>query len=583
VTGPKRIGSCGPWLSCFSLFFFCFLAFARPIQISQSSADASQARSTIVKRVGVSLESDSLAIEIEISSPAVPASNRITDPDRLVFDFAGCELEGGGRRIPINRGPVQAVRVSEYSVNPPVTRVVVDSKEPLDFQLKPLGNRIVIEIPFSDPAASVGAAHHAPTAEEKQPEPIAQPSKQPVEKIATPVRTSKTTAYTLMAKAKALTIGDLQPLEQKAEAGDPEAETTLALAYHSAILLNRDEAEALRLLHKAADQGFMAAEESLGLFAETGVGTKQPAPAEAMEWFKKAVEHGSLDAATNIALMYGDGKGIPRDHAQAVVWFRRAAEGGDATAQYNLALIYQRGDGVPKDSKESARWLTAAADQNVLPAMLDLAGSYMHPGNAAAADVKRAMEYYEKAAELGSGVAQVILGNAFADGLAGKVDYQQAAKWYRKAGEQGQPDGQFELGVLYLQGEGVTADLEEARRWFTAAADQGQADAQYSLAAMYDDGKGGVEDRELAMHYYQLAAEQGVIQAQFRYGLSLARHKESRTDRVAAYKWLMLAQASITQSTAALNDLRRSMDEQEVREAERSVDEWRMAHRNAQR
>jgi len=81
----------------------------------------------------------------------------------------------------------------------------------------------------------------------------------------------------LLSKARALGLDDLKVLDQKAEAGDPEAETILALAYHSAVLLRNDESEALRLLHRAADQGFVAAEESLGIFYAAGIGMPQVA------------------------------------------------------------------------------------------------------------------------------------------------------------------------------------------------------------------------------------------------------------------------------------------------------------------
>lgn len=169
MSPPEKTGSRQLWISSLILFFFSFrLASACPMQISQSSACASTARAAIVKKVGVSREPEALAVEIEIGAAVVPASDRITNPDRLVFDFAGCELEGGGgRRIPVNSGSVQALRVSQYSVNPPVMRVVVDSIEPLDFQVKPAGNRIVIEIPFPNPGVSADATHHAPAAEGK--------------------------------------------------------------------------------------------------------------------------------------------------------------------------------------------------------------------------------------------------------------------------------------------------------------------------------------------------------------------------------------------------------------------------------
>ncbi len=91
-----------------------------------------------------------------------------------------------------------------------------------------------------------------------------------------------------MAKAKSLSVEDLDALEEKTEARDPDAQTMLALAYHAGVLLKRDDAEALRLLHRAADRGSMAAEESLGIFSEGGIGMERPAPADALNWYDES-------------------------------------------------------------------------------------------------------------------------------------------------------------------------------------------------------------------------------------------------------------------------------------------------------
>lgn len=455
-------------------------------------------------------------------------------------------------------------------------------KPPTDASSAAAGMIKDIDVNLFAEASSVPADSIRPSAlvekDEEQETQSGRPQTQAGPVIAAPIAASRPSAYSLQAKAKALKLEDLQSLENKAIAGDPEAETTLALAYHEAVLLKRDNAEALRLLHRAADQGFMAAQESLGIFSEAGIGMKQPAPAEALDWYKKAAQQGSLDAATNIALMYADGIGIPKDVAQAVIWFRQAAEGGDATAQYNLALIYGRGKAVPRDYKESVRWLTAAADQNVLGATLDLAAFYLHPPDGTAADISRAILYYEKAADLGSAPAQAMLGDIFANGAQGKPDYEQAVKWYRKAAEQGQPDAEFGLAVRYALGQGVPLDLQEALRLFIAAANQGHVGAQYDLATMYEEGKGTPADQSLAAHYYQLAADQGMPQAQFGLGRLLASNKQSRSDQVSAYKWLMLAVNSIKEISPILSALRKSMSQEEINEAEREVDNWRIAH-----
>ncbi len=556
-------------------------------QTPNASVDSSPAPYAKIEHADLTLQPNGLTIEIALSAPYLPKGAALTNPDRLVFDFPGFTLPAGNRQMPINNGPVRRFRAALFQSAPPVARIVVDLREPVNFDVQSVGNKVVIEIPFPNTDSVPAASTVPPVPVEKKVEkekkkaqgtPGAMADTAPKPVVAAPNQVSSASAYKLQDKAKDLKVEDLQNLEEKASAGDPEAETLLALALHSGTLLRRDDAEALRLLRKAADQGSMAAQESLGIFSAMGIGMEQPSPAEALEWYKKAAQQGSLDAATNIALMYDDGIGIPKDPSQAMIWFRRAAEGGEATAQYNLALIYGRGKEVPQDYKESLRWLTAAADQNVVPATLDLAAFYLHPADGSPADVARAIHYYEKAADLGSVPAEVTLGNIFANGAQGKPDYEKAVTWYRKAADQGHPDAQFGLALRYALGQGVPLDLEEALRLFVAAANKGQAGAQFNLATMYEEGKGTPADQALAVHYYQLSADQGMSQAQFRLGWLLAGKKESRADQVSAYKWLMLAGNSIKESSPILADLRKSISQEEINEAERDVDRWRVAH-----
>ena len=591
-------------------FFHAFICFcsvgisAQQMQKAQAAA-AGSITAASVGNIDVRPRADGLTIAIAVSAPVSPTPSRASNPDRLIFDFPGCELKGGNRHIPVNKGSVKELRVSLFSAHPPTTRVVVESKETLNFELKSSTNgTVVVEISFPKTStAPAASAANLPALEKDRILAVPQPEKQPTPQKQSPPQKSPELprqaepaqaqrkiavrspsppgAYALMEKAQALSLDDLQSLEDKAKAGNPEAQTLLALAYHAAVLLKRDDVEATRLLHQAADRGYMAAEESLGIFAETGIGMDggRPAPADALNWYKKAVEQGSIDAATDIALLYANGKGVPRDSVQAVSWFRRAAEGGDASAQYNLALMYERGEGVPRDYKEAIRWLTAAADQNLIPPLLALAEISLQPPNSTiTADVNKAIQYYQRAANLGSAVAEVALGTIFSKGLQGKVDYDQAVGWYKKAADKGEPDGEFALGVSYAMGHGVPVDYTLARRWLGAAASQGQIEAQYDLAIICERGDGAAPDRKLAAHYYQMAADRGMAKAQYRFGLLLAKDSPSSSDKIAAYKWLTLAQESVKESSQALSDFKKSMSPQEIAQGEQDVANWRSTH-----
>jgi uncharacterized protein len=134
-----------------------------------------------------------------------------------------------------------------------------------------------------------------------------------------------------------------------------------------------------------------------------------------------------------------------------------------------------------------------------------------------------------------------------------------------------------------LLGQGLPTDLNEAFRWFKLAADQGHPVAQYDLGRMYDFGQGTEKDLASALLYYENAAQQGVPNAQYRLGLLLADRPANSTEKVSAYKWLMVAQDFVGQNIATLNDLRHNMSAEEVGEAEREVDAWRAAHQHATR
>ena len=420
----------------------------------------------VIERINITPRTAGLAIEITLSAPFVPEGTSLSNPDRLVFDFPGFRLQSENRHIDVSNGPVRNIRTAQFQQDPPIARIVLDLKEPARFNVKTAGNKVVIEIPVSGAGTADGAHPSAAFNKKNEPSP-AGTSPNP----AAPSSLSRPTAYSLQARAKTLQLQQLPALEDKAQAGDPESETLLALAYHGATLLRRDDEQALLLLHKAADQGFMAAQESLGIFSEMGIGMEKPAPTEAIDWYTKAAKQGSLDAATNIALMYADGIGIPKDPAQAHTWFRQAADGGDATAQYNLALIYRNGKGVPQDQKEAARWLTAAADQNLVPAIIDLAAQCLHPSNGTPPDPARAVHYYEKAANLGSAQAAMTLGDIFTNGTLDKPDYAQAMRWYEKAADQGMPQAQFRLGQLLARNNQSRANRIAASKWLTLAAD----------------------------------------------------------------------------------------------------------------
>ncbi len=79
----------------------------------------------------------------------------------------------------------------------------------------------------------------------------------------------------------------LQPLAKK---GDGEAQFALGLMYHSGLGVSRDEAQAVRLYQKAAENGHPLAQEYLSIGYEEGWFGLKKDPSKAKYWHDLAME-----------------------------------------------------------------------------------------------------------------------------------------------------------------------------------------------------------------------------------------------------------------------------------------------------
>jgi len=128
-------------------------------------------------------------------------------------------------------------------------------------------------------------------------------------------------------------------------------------------------------------------------------------------WYRKAAKQGSVNAQNTLGSMYEDGKGVQQSFAEAAYWYRKAAMQGDADAQDNLLISistdrvscrtmlsgklvsqsgrarpsqcasstcrqYDSGQGVPQNYAEAASWYRKAAEQNNAGAQYNLGYMY---------------------------------------------------------------------------------------------------------------------------------------------------------------------------------------------------------------
>lgn len=258
---------------------------------------------------------------------------------------------------------------------------------------------------------------------------------------------------------------------QSAMQGNMRAQYNLATMYRLGQGIKKNGPEALRWYSFAANQGDMYAQNALGYMYRKGEGTEKD-PAEAIEWYRRAAEQGHVRSQMAIAIMYELGEaGADKGLDDATVWYFNAANQGNERAMHRLGYLYERGrecidvkpcdekksgQGLARDEKEAFRWYKKAVDErNHAPSITALAGFYEQGKGGVKPDLRKAVEFYIKAAGVKDPLAMMELGRLYKEGKAdfnGKEDRVRAYQWYTLA--------QRELSDRMKSGKGTIADEE---------------------------------------------------------------------------------------------------------------------------
>jgi TPR repeat protein len=166
---------------------------------------------------------------------------------------------------------------------------------------------------------------------------------------------------------------------------------------------NRQLPEAIGAWRKAADKGSTSAMVELGVLYGNGSGVARD-EAQARKLLERAAAAGNPRGVSNLAALGGD---APSDPAQTRSLLAKAGE-TNAEAQYQLGLMIADGVGGPQDDVTARALFQKAAAQNH-PGALERMGVFAQEGRGGEKDATAATAYFEKAAALGNEDAKAAL------------------------------------------------------------------------------------------------------------------------------------------------------------------------------
>jgi uncharacterized protein len=302
-------------------------------------------------------------------------------------------------------------------------------------------------------------------------------------------------------------------------------------------------------LRKRADSGDAVAQFELGKAYESGNGVPQSTD-EAAIWYRKAAEQGNPKAESKLGFLYWSGDGVEKDKAEAVQWYRKAARQGDANAMFNLGAAYYDGEGVGLDDTLAYAWFMLSSEA----------------GNSSGQDA--ATRSRGEHGVIGFVDACVAIGQMFEKGQDLPKNIQSAAAWYRKAADQGSGDAQLDLAALYIN----ASDYNQARPWCEAAVKQRLSGGYYCLGYLYQHGSGVDPNPKQAFGFYEQGARGGNAPSMWALARMYENGEGTKPDRVQAFTWfLFAAERGNKNAIADIKRIHSTMTEKEWKDTEKKL------------
>jgi SEL1 protein len=176
--------------------------------------------------------------------------------------------------------------------------------------------------------------------------------------------------------------------------------------------------------------------------------------------------------------------GVKRDYKMAVKYFNLAAQLGHVLGYYNLAQMHTSGTGVMRNCHTATDLFKNVAERGQTASIFMEAYTAYKENN-----IDKALIKYIFLAELGYEVAQsnaAYILDQFPTKLFTRTDaYKRALVYWNRAAQQGYHVARLKLGDYYYYGKGTNVDYQEAASHYKYASEMSHnPQAMFNLAYM---------------------------------------------------------------------------------------------------
>ncbi len=170
---PRRVELMIRWL------FLAVLQLALPACLIHAQAPGIASPESVLTEISIADDHGALAITLPIQNiPVPPRISKLSDPDRLIFDFAGVLPKAGIAKAKVGSHSVSDVRAAIFGNDArgrPITRVVLDLEKPVAYETRNEPGKFMIIVRENGAATSASSAGaKTPSRPAAKPAPAAQ-------------------------------------------------------------------------------------------------------------------------------------------------------------------------------------------------------------------------------------------------------------------------------------------------------------------------------------------------------------------------------------------------------------------------
>jgi TPR repeat protein len=335
-------------------------------------------------------------------------------------------------------------------------------------------------------------------------------------------------------------------LEQASRSGYVRANLPLARVYAEGIGVPADIAQAEKLARASAEAGDPASYLWLlrgyqpgGILGENRVRATEMSEKVIPILQNRIRQERDPGAMRDLAAIYYEGLGRPKDTQTGLHWLTQAAQAGEPKYLVNLGEDILKGtDGQDANPDQGFKILESAAQQFRHPEAMELVADAYRDGIGTERDLKKAEEWYQQAAEAGSIKAALDYGRMLVDRRDDSASMQRGVKYLEKAAKYGEPFAWAKLGEMHVDQAFPGADPAKGVTYLQRAHDAGIPSATSELGQVYLEGRGASADPAKAEALLKQAAEQGQSGAVITLGQAYLHGAVAPSQAGEAQQWL---------------------------------------------